>query len=316
MTGAGGWLGSHLARWLVKQPSAAGAKSTVFALVRPGANLWRLRDIETSLTLVECDLGDRSALDARLATIRPDACFHFAWYAVPGKYLHSKENLEAMEASLYLAVRLAALECRRFVGIGTCFEYAMSTERLSESNATEPKSLYAAGKLAFQLLLQQIAEAQRMRWLWARVFYQFGPYEDARRLVPTVVRALLVGEPALLTAGEQVRDFLHVEDVAAAIGIAARSRLDAIVNIGSGVPVRVADLALKLGAMTGHPELVRLGARPTDPADPPFICADPRRLMSTGWRPTYNLEAGLANTIEWFRHQFAGAGKTLSNERR
>jgi nucleoside-diphosphate-sugar epimerase len=316
VTGAGGWLGSHLVRWLINKPSPAGPRPVVFALVRPGADLWRLRDIQASLNMVECDLGDRSELDARLAAIRPDVCFHFAWYAVPGLYLRSNENLEAMEASVFLALRLAALECRRFVGIGTCFEYAMRREPLSESSPTEPRSVYAASKLAFQLLLQQIAEAAQMRWLWARVFYQFGPYEDARRLVPTVVRAMLAGEPALLTSGEQVRDFLHVEDVAAAIGTAAFSRVDGIVNIGSGVPVRVADLAMKIGTLAGRADLVRLGARPNDPNDPAFVCADPSRLMSTGWRPTYNLETGLANTIEWSRRQLAGAGKTLSNERR
>jgi nucleoside-diphosphate-sugar epimerase len=316
VTGAGGWLGSHLVRWLINKPSTAGPTPVVFALVRPGADLWRLRDIQASLNMVECDLGDRSELDARLAAIRPDVCFHFAWYAVPGLYLRSNENLEAMEASVFLALRLAALECRRFVGIGTCFEYAMRREPLSESSPTEPRSVYAASKLAFQLLLQQIAEAAQMRWLWARVFYQFGPYEDARRLVPTVVRAMLAGEPALLTSGEQVRDFLHVEDVAAAIGTAAFSRVDGIVNIGSGVPVRVADLAMKIGTLAGRADLVRLGARANDPNDPAFVCADPGRLMSTGWRPTYNLETGLANTIEWSRHQLAGAGKTLSNERR
>jgi nucleoside-diphosphate-sugar epimerase len=301
VTGAGGWLGSHLVRWLINTSSTDDPKAAVFAMVRPGGDLSRLRDVQPSITLVECDLGDRSQLDPRLAAIRPDICFHFAWYAVPGLYLHSNENLAAVEASVYLALRLAELDCGRFVGVGTCFEYAMRRERLSESEPTEPRSLYAASKLAFALLLQQIAQAARMRWLWARVFYQYGPYEDPRRLVPTVIRALLAGEPALLTSGEQERDFLHVEDVASAIGTAAQSSLDGIVNIGSGTPLRVADVALAIGRMTGHPDLVRLGARPNDPSDPPFVCADPGRLMSTGWRPTYNLETGLANTIEWFR---------------
>jgi len=301
VTGAGGWLGSHLVRWLITQPSNAGTTPAVFALVRPGADLARLLDIQASITLVQCDLGDRAELDARLETIRPDACFHFAWYAVPGLYLHSNENLQAVESSVYLALRLAELGCGRFVGIGTCFEYRMGHDRLTESDPTEPRSIYAASKLAFQLLLQQIAQSARMRWLWARVFYQYGPHEDPRRLVPTVIRALLAGEPASLTSGEQERDFLHVEDVASAIGTAAESSLDGIVNIGSGTPVRVADLAMTIGRLTGHPDLVRLGARPNDPNDPAFVCADPGRLMSTGWRPTYNLETGLANTIEWFR---------------
>jgi nucleoside-diphosphate-sugar epimerase len=298
VTGAGGWLGSHVVRWLVARPDP---KPTVFAMVRPRSDPWRLEDVKDSITLVECDLDDRSQVDARLAATRPDVCFHFAWYAVPGLYLHGVANLDAMQASLFLAQRLASLKCRRFVGVGTCFEYAMRRERLAESDPTEPRSLYAASKLAFRLLLEQIAQAKDMRWLWARVFYQFGPYEDARRLVPTVIRALLAGQEARLTSGEQQRDFLHVEDVASAIGTAGQSEVDGVVNIGSGEPVRVADLAMKIGAMIGRPALVRLGARPNDPNDPAFVCADPSRLRSTGWRPTYNLDTGLANTIEWFR---------------
>lgn len=270
-------------------------------MVRPGTDPWRLQDVKDSITLVECDLADHSQVDARLAASRPDACFHFAWYAVPGLYLHSTENLAAMEASVFLAQRLASMGCRRFVGVGTCFEYAMRDERLTESDATGPRSVYAASKLAFELLLEQIAQAAGMRWLWARVFYQYGPYEDPRRLVPTVILALLAGREALLTSGEQQRDFLHVEDVASAIGTAAQSSLDGVVNIGSGVPVRVAEMASKIGAMVGRPALVRLGARPNDPNDPAFVCADSSRLRSTGWRPTYNLDTGLANTIEWFR---------------
>ena len=270
-------------------------------MVRPGSDPWRLQDVKDSITLVECDLGDHSQVDARLAAARPDACFHFAWYAVPGLYLHGVENLSVMQASIFLAQRLASMGCRRFVGVGTCFEYAMRRERLAESDATEPRSLYAASKLAFRLLLEQIAQAREMRWLWARVFYQFGPDENPRRLVPTVIRSLLAGEPALLTSGQQERDFLHVEDVASAIGTAGHSELDGVINIGSGEPVRVADLAMKIGAMIGRPALVRLGARPNDPDDPVFVCADPSRLMSTGWRPTYNLDTGLTNTIEWFR---------------
>jgi UDP-glucuronate decarboxylase len=296
----------------VEEAPRAGRRPVVFALVRPKTDMARLKEVLPSVTLVDCDLLDDAALEARLEAIRPEICFHFAWYAAPGLYLRSPENLRSLQASIALAQGLARLECRRFVGVGTCFEYAMGGERLSESSPTEPQSLYAAAKAAFQLVLQQIAVAQGMRWLWTRVFYQYGPHEDPRRLVPTVTRALLSGEPALLTSGEQSRDFLHVGDVASAIATAAGSELDGIVNIGSGVPVRVADLARAIGTLTGRSDLLRLGARPTDPTDPPFVCADPSRLMSTGWRPTYNLETGLRDTIAWWRGQRAPAGTTLS----
>ncbi len=261
------------------------------------------------MRLVSCDLLDQASLARHLEAARPNACFHFAWYAVPGLYWRSLENLNSLQASTALAVQLAQLGCDRFVGIGTCFEYDDTRGRLSESSPARPRSLYAAAKLACALLLEQIAAAEGMRYTWARVFYQYGPGEDARRLVPAVIQALLKGERALLSPGEQVRDYLHVEDVVAGIDAAADA-LDGVVNIGSGVPVRVADIVHKIGELTGRAELIALGAVPQDPADPIYICADSTKLQSTGWRPAYNLESGLADTIEWWSQELAaGSGE-------
>jgi nucleoside-diphosphate-sugar epimerase len=128
-----------------------------------------------------------------------------------------------------------------------------------------------------------------------------------------VIRNLLSGAPALLTPGTQARDFLHVDDVAGAIGTATFSGLEGIVNIGSGISTPVADVATTIGRLLGRPELIRLGARPAEPKEAPIVCADPTRLSQTGWRPTYNLETGLANTIDWFRRQHAPAVRGRSS---
>lgn len=266
-----------------------------------------------SVRLLRGDLLDQAFLARELEAVRADVCFHFAWYAVPGRYLRSLENLRSLETATALAVQLARLGCSRFVGIGTCLEYDVSHDRLSEASPTRPNSVYAATKLAYALLLEQIAATEGMRYTWTRLFHQYGPREDARRLVPTVVRALLTGERALLSSGEQVRDFLHVEDVVAGIEAAAGS-LDGAVNIGSGIPVRVADIVQTIGDLTGRTELIALGVRPQDPTDPMYICADSSRLQSTGWRPAYNLETGLLETIEWWRQALAAGSRDGRSE--
>jgi nucleoside-diphosphate-sugar epimerase len=191
------------------------------------------------------------------------------------------------------------------VGVGTCFEYDTSVGTLSETSPTRPQTLYAAAKLALHTVLEQM-RTDGMGVTWARLFYLYGPMEDARRLVPSVVRALLAGEPAAISPGQQVRDFLHVEDVAAALATLGQQNLDGVFNIGSGEPVTVAEVALTLGRLCGRESLVRIGARPYAPGDPMYVCADNARLRSTGWGPAYNLEAGLADSVRWWRDRAPG----------
>src|SRR5205823_13590039 len=93
-----------------------------------------------------------------------------------------------------------------------------------------------------------------------RIFYSYGPYEDTRRLVPSITRALLEGSIAKVTLGQQVRDYLHVEDIASAIWAVAQSDVTGAVNIASGEPVTIGHLALRLGELVGASHLVQLGA--------------------------------------------------------
>ncbi len=296
LTGATGFIGSHVARVLVR------AGHETYAVIRPTSHRWRIQDIVERLIVVPGDLSSLDAIDERLAEIRPELCLHLAWYVEPGKYLNSVENVTSLRASLDLAARLARLGCRRFVATGTCFEYDTSVGTLSETSPTRPDTLYAATKLALELVVEPLVRPAGMSVAWPRLFYQYGPFEDERRLVPSVILALLRGEKARLSPGEQIRDFLHVEDVAEAIVAVALSELSGPVNIGSGQPVTVAALARRLGTILGREDLVELGAWPSAPADPMVIRADIRRLKgSIAWAPLYGLDDGLRQTVEWWR---------------
>lgn len=276
----------------------------VHPLIRESSDLWRIKDIVPLLHPVQCDLLDSDKLDVHLNRIQPDLCIHLAWYAEPSQYLTAVENLNLLSAGLHLATELAALGCKRFIGIGTCFEYDTGLGYLSETSSVKPKSLYAASKLALQITLEQLADTTGMAIAWLRLFYQYGPYEDERRLVPSIICSLLRNETAKATKGEQIRDFLHVEDVAAAIWAVARSDLSGPVNVGSGNPTAVRDIANRVGAILNRPELIALGALPYNPSDPMFICANNQLLTrNTAWVPQYDLEQGLRQTVEWWQHR-------------
>ena len=295
ITGATGFIGSHVTRLLLSNGCE------VYAVVRESSDLWRIKDVVPLLHLVRYDLLAFDELDLQMERIRPDICIHLAWYAVPGKYLTAHENLSVLSASLHLASRLASLRCKKLVVAGTCFEYDTSLGYLSENSSTKPCSLYAACKLALQVVLEQLSSTADMKVAWLRFFYQYGPFEDERRLVPSVILSLLRNQEAKVTLGEQIRDYLHVEDVAAAIWAVVKSNLVGPVNIGSGKPVTVREIVTTIGSILNRPELIALGALPYSSSDPMFVCANNRRLTeNTDWAPRFGLEQGLHHTIEWW----------------
>lgn len=295
ITGVTGFIGSHLARLLVREGY------TVYALIRSTSNVWRIKDILQSLYVIRGDVVALNEWEQQLGKIQLDICFHLAWYAVPGKYLTSLENFNMVIASLRFASRLASLGCKKFIAAGTCVEYDTNLGYLSEVSPTKPRSPYAASKLALQLILEQLGSVTGMKVAWTRLFYLYGPSEDEQRLVPYVICSLLRNQVARVTEGKQVRDFLHVEDVAAAIWAVAQSDLTGPVNIGSGIPVTVRDIVTRIGAILGKSELIALGAVPYAAADPMFICANNSRLRSTTWVPRFDLDQGLSDTIEWWK---------------
>ncbi len=298
LTGATGFIGSHVARALVR------AGHEIHALVLPDDDLGRIRDILPSLVMTRGDLLDSSFIFHPSSF---DACLHLAWYVVPGKYLAASENRDFLRASVAFAQTMGNTGCRRFVATGTCFEYDTHLGLLSESSPTKPDSLYATCKLQLFQELQKLGSETAMDIAWPRFFYQYGPAEDPRRFVPVVINTLLRGEPFTVPPNEQTRDYLHVADVASAVCAVAFSRLTGAVNIGSGKPVTVRQIASRIAEIIGHPELIRVGTQPYAPEDSPRIVADNTRLKEqTGWKPQFTLDQGLRQTIDWWKTRLAG----------
>jgi len=297
LTGASGFIGSHVARLLLN------VGCDVLALTLPDDPLWRLQDVAARLTLVRGDLSNSAAYRSTLAEWQPEACIHLAWYAEPGKYLHSPENLVSLNASLMLLQALIEIGCHQVVMVGTCAEYDTDMGYLREDSPTRPATIYAATKLALNLIGQQMAATAGVSFAWARFFYLYGPYEDERRVVPALIHSLLKAEPFAATLGEQVRDYLHVEDVAAALWSLTEKRASGVFNISSGVPVTMRQLMEIIGDILGRTDLIQFGALPYRDWEPMFICGTNQRLRTLGWLPRYTLREGLEQMVRWRRCQ-------------
>lgn len=296
LTGATGFIGSHVARLLV-----AGGEE-VIAIVKPSTSRRRIADLAGSLRIIECDVADRASLEPQLRHDVPDVCLHLAWHGWSGPSLTSEENLLSMAAGLELLRALTNVGCPRFVGVGTCFEYDPASGPMTETSAVKPKDLYGVCKHELSVVAQALRPITTMSVAWARVFLVYGPFDDERRLVPSLVRSLIRGESAKTTLGEQVRDVMHVEDAASAIWAVARSSHTGPVNVASGIPVKVVDIAREIATIVGRPELLEVGALPYRALEPPVLVADTTLLREQiGWSPRYDLRSGLSQTVEWWR---------------
>jgi nucleoside-diphosphate-sugar epimerase len=292
LTGAAGFVGCHVAKLLVREGHE------VEAVVRPGSEPWRLGGVNGA-RVVECPLEDAVAVRELVRRTQPESCFHLAWAS--GSNLDAFEHAESLQSGLSLALALAEAGCQQFVGTGTNYEYDTSLGYLAETTPLLPLTLHAATKLALHTGLKKLEQRFPMRSVWVRPFFVYGPFEDERRLVPGVIRSLRERTAVRTTSGEQIRDYLHVEDVASGICAAAREKLP-VANIGSGIPVAVIDIIKELASILQGEQYLQIGALPQRPGEPPFICANSSLLRSRGWRPKFDLKSGLRNTVEWCLH--------------
>jgi nucleoside-diphosphate-sugar epimerase len=303
VTGAAGFIG----RSSLEPLRAAGHEVCAVLSPRPDRRDragGTLPDIEVR----HADLTDAAAVDALLGAVRPTHLLHFAWITAPGLYWQSEENYRWLSASRYLLAAFARGGGVRAVMAGSCAEYDWSRvevchERTSpladEAGTATP---YAACKIAMQRSLEEYSHG--LSSAWGRLFFQYGPGEHRDRLVASVIVNLLAGREARCTHGRQIRSFLHVEDVGAAFAALLASSVQGPVNIGSGERISIGGLLERLALDIGRPELLKLGARPAPPGEPAVLVPDIGRLAGeVGWSPRWSLDAGLQDTVRWWRER-------------
>ena len=292
VTGASGFIGRHCLGVL----AASGYE--VHAVTSRGAAL-----VTTTCEWHRADLLQSSDITRVIEVVRPSHLLHFAWYAVPGQYPSSSENLHWCTATMQLLAAFAQSGGSRAVFAGSCFEYDFNYGYCVEDQTpSNPATFYGVCKNAACQVIAGFHRQFGLSAAWGRIFHLFGPHETPGRLVPSIVAALLKGEPARCTDGREIRDFLYVEDVAAAFVALLTSDVCGTVNIGSGEPISLRHLVNRLATMMGAPQMIEFGAFPPRPGDPPLLIPDVRRLREeVGWHPRLTLDEGLKRTVAWWR---------------
>jgi nucleoside-diphosphate-sugar epimerase len=259
----------------------------------------------------QVDLADRGAVERATCEIAADSLMHLAWYVEHGRFWSAQENVEWVERSLHLLRSFAGAGGQRVVMVGTCAEYdwSVTAPRLGESSSPiAPATLYGAAKDGLRRVAAAFADQAQVEFAWGRLFFLYGPREAPNRLVAAVIRGALAGRPVDVTSGRQIRDLLHVEDVAGALVALLGSGVTGAVNIGSGEAVALADVFDHVGRLCGHPELIRRGALEDRPGEPDRLVAEVDRLHGeVGFSARWSLADGLADAMRWWESESRAA---------
>lgn len=269
ITGASGFVGKHVLRHIARQ----NVELTLVVRNADCAEYFQYPCIASVLITKNLFLETSEWWGDALKGI--DTVIHLAWYAEPGIYLSSPNNLDCLMGTLNMAKGASYAGVTKFVGIGTCFEYEISTKHLSIDTPLGPKTLYAATKAATFLSLSRYFSDHNIAFAWCRIFYLFGEGEDERRLVAYVRSQIFNGKTANLSDGQQIRDYLDVSVAAEYIvRIALGDQIGAI-NICSGLPISVRRLVEEIANEYDALDLLNFGAVKRALLDPEYVVGIP-----------------------------------------
>jgi NAD dependent epimerase/dehydratase len=305
VTGAGGFIGSHLAEQLVRE----GARVRAFVRYKSDGS-WGWLDHsphKADLEVVAGDVADAGSVGRAVAGC--EAVFHLAAligipysYQAPLSYLRT--NVEGT-LNILQAAREAGVQ--RVVHTSTSEVYGSAQYvPIDEAHPLVGQSPYSATKIGADKLAESYHRSFGLPVVTIRPFNTFGPRQSARAVIPTIISQALAGRPIRLGSLTPTRDMNYVANTVAAYVCAAQNdaAIGQVVNAGSGREISIGDLARLIGALAGiEPQIESDDQRLRPPgSEVDRLLADNSRARQLlDWKPRVTLEEGLRETIDWMR---------------
>lgn len=295
VTGATGFIGTHLCRRLCRENVEVHAVSRTRVERQPeGVQWW------------SADLTDPAQVRELVAAVKPDVICHLASHVVGARGL--EQVIPAFRGNLMSAVHVlhAATE------VGGCRVVLTGSleEPAGEEPLPAPSSPYAAAKWAASAYGRMFHALYGLDVVILRVFMVYGPAQvDVQKLVPYVILGLLRGEAPRLSSGQRKVDWIFVEDVVEAFVMAARKNDIAgrTIDVGSGTLVTVKTLVEHLNRLVNPEIKLQFGALTERPLEQVRVADIEETFRTLGWKPTVSLEEGLRLTVDWYKANRPGS---------
>ena len=307
VTGAGGFIGSHLVEHLVAQ----GAKVRAFVRYNSRADAGLLKlvpdEVVKEVELIAGDLRDEDAV--RKAVQGCHVVFHLgALISIPYSYLHPVEVASTnVMGTLNMLVACRDLGVERLVHTSTSEVYGTALQvPISEDHPLQGQSPYSASKIGADKLAESFFCAYGLPVITVRPFNTFGPRQSARAVIPTIITQALTCNEIRLGNLETTRDFTYVSDTAAGFIKAAESEqgLGQVFNLGTGEEIHIGDLANLIIEKVGRPvklEIENQRLRPKQSEVFRLLSNNSLARKTLGWQPQMSFDQGLDLTIAWIK---------------
>jgi UDP-glucose 4-epimerase len=288
VTGATGFIGRHLCRKLVE------LGATTYGLSRSAS----AATVPTSVIPVTADVTQRIAVLDALKQVRPSHVLHLAAAGVNNPLLSEEQATQVnVSGTLHVLQASQAVRIQRYIQVGTCYEYVADANR---------SNTYAASKLAGWHTWRAYLAPYSMETAALRLFHVYGPEQPPTGLIASAIRAALYGERFEMTPGEQLRDFVFINDVVDALLLILTAPLIGMktYDVGTGVGDSVRSVVRRIFEKVGGRGEVAVGARPYRSSEIMRLVADPRpATRDFAWQTRTDVETGLTMTIDWQRQQ-------------
>jgi nucleoside-diphosphate-sugar epimerase len=295
LTGASGFIGRHVLEPLIKNGFEVHAISS--------REIGSENYFNSQIKWHQADLLEFNSIANLLSSVKPNHLLHLAWYTEHKKYWKSSLNFRWVQSSLELLFHFHLNGGERVVMAGSCAEYdwryGYCVENFTPLLGDSP---YATCKISLSSMLEEYAKNNNLSWAWGRIFFLFGPGEHQNRLVPSVIRNLLMNKEAKTTHGNQERDFMYVTDVASAFVSLLKSNVKGAINICSGTPVKLKEIISYIGNIIDREELIDFGSIEPSFNDVPLLTGSNKKLKNeVEFNPRYSVETGIQEYVDWWK---------------
>ena len=303
VTGSNGFLGKHLCARLLKN------NFEVTGIDFKEGNI--THKLFNSITT---DLTKKEDTIKAIAKIKPDYVIHLA--SLKNRISTKSEFFTSYHANLLIASNLIEacldfLNLKRFVFLGSCDEYGDIPLPFNENQQEQPSNSYGLSKLAITKLLLSLSKSLNFPAVVLRPTVIYGPEQGNEMFLPALIQSLLSKKDFAMTQGGQLRDFVYIDDVIAAIisSINANDEVNGnVINIGAGNSHCIKDIALVIANLIGSDAMkhLKFGALPYRQNEVMNYAANINRAQEKiHWKPEIQIEDGLRKTIEYYQSQIS-----------